>query len=155
LNVPIPFHDSETLARRLGREIKMANILIVDDQAWIKDLCREGLASEKHNVSTTDDIDAVTDNILSFKPNIVLLNQYLKHGFLVWNVLKEIKVRDPNLPVLIVTIHDTHLDCPQLAMADGYVVKSHSAAEELRQKISDLLGSRSEVMDGPQISSSK
>jgi DNA-binding NtrC family response regulator len=155
LNVPIPFHHSETLARRLGREIKMANILIVDDQAWIKDLCREGLASEKHNVSTTDDIDAVTDNILSFKPNIVLLNQYLKHGFLVWNVLKEIKVRDPNLPVLIVTIHDTHLDCPQLAMADGYVVKSHSAAEELRQKISDLLGSRSEVMDGPQISSSK
>ncbi len=48
----------------------------------------------------------------------------------------------------------THLDCPQLSMADGYVVKSRSAAEELRQKISNLLGSRSEVMDGPQISSS-
>ena len=133
----------------------MANILIIDDQAWIKDLCNIGLADEKHNVSTTDNIEAVTEDILSFKPNVVLLNQYLKHGFLVWDVLKEIKVHDPYLPVLIVTIHDTHLDCPQLSMADGYVVKSHSAAEELRQKISDLLGSRSEVMDGPQISSSK
>jgi len=131
----------------------MANILIIDDQAWIKDLCREGLIGEKHNVSTTDNIEAVTEDILSFNPNIVLLNQYLKHGFLVWDVLKKIKVRDPNLPVLIVTIHDTHLDCPQLSMADGFVVNSHSAAEELRRKISNLLGSRPEAMDGPQISS--
>ena len=132
----------------------MANILIIDDQAWIKDLCREGLAGEKYNVSATDNIETVTEDILSFKPNIVLLNQYLKHGFLVWDVLEKIKVRDPNLPVLIVTIHDTHLDCPQLSMADGYVVKSHSAAEELRQKISDLLGSRPEVVGSPQIPSS-
>jgi DNA-binding NtrC family response regulator len=132
----------------------MANVLIIDDQAWIKDLCRKGLADEKYNVSTTDNIEAVTEDILSFKPNIVLLNQYLKHGFLVWDVLKEIKVHDPNLPVLIVTIHDTHLDCPQLSMADGYVVKSHCAAEELRQKISDLLGSRPEVVGGSQIPSS-
>ena len=132
----------------------MANILIVDDQAWIKDLCREGLPVEKYNVSTTDNIEAVTEDILSFKPNIVLLNQYLKHGFLVWDVLKEIKVRNPNLPVLIVTIHDTHLNCPQLSMADGYVVKSHSAAEELKQKVSHLLGSRSGSTDGSKISSS-
>jgi DNA-binding NtrC family response regulator len=132
----------------------MANVLIIDDQEWIKDLCRKGLADEKYNVSTTDNIEAVTEDILSFKPNVVLLNQYLKHGFLVWDVLKEIKVHDPDLPVLIVTIHDTHLDCPQLSMADGYVVKSHSAAEELRQKISDLLGSRSEVVGRPQISPS-
>lgn len=132
----------------------MANILIIDDQAWIKDLCREGLTDEKYTILTTDDIKAVTEDILSFKPNIVLLNKYLKHGFLVWDVLKEIKVRNPNLPVLIVTIHDTHLDCPQLAMADGYVVKSHSAAEELRQKISFLLSSRTEDVDGPKFSSS-
>lgn len=132
----------------------MANILIIDDQAWIKDLCRKGLADENYNVSTTDNIKAVTKDILSFKPNVVLLNQYLKHGFLVWDVLKEIKLHDPELPVLIVTIHDTHLDCPQLSMADGYVVKSHTAAEELRQKISNLLSSRSEVAGEPQIPSS-
>ncbi|MEJ2655708.1 MAG: response regulator [Desulfobacterales bacterium] len=131
----------------------MANILIVDDQAWIKELCREGLTGEDHNVIATDNIKAVTEDISLFEPHIVLLNQYLKHGFFVWDVLKEIKRRDPNLPVLIVTIHDTHLKCPQLSMADGYVVNSHKAGKELRQKISTLLGAQSEIADDPQISS--
>jgi len=117
----------------------MANILIIDDQAWVKDLYREGLAGEGYNVSTTDDVESVMKNILSFNPHIVLLNQYLKHGFLVWDVLQGIKIQHPNLPVLIVTTHDTHLFDPHLSQADGYLVKSHTAADELREKISNLL----------------
>lgn len=117
----------------------MANILIIDDQAWVKDLCREGLAGEGYNVSTTDDVESVMKNILSFKPHIVLLNQYLKHGFLVWDVLRDIKMQDPNLPVLIVTAHDTHLFGPRLSQADGYLVKSYTAADELREKVSALV----------------
>ncbi len=117
----------------------MANILVIDDQRWIKDLCREALAGRGHTVSTTDNIEAVMENVLSFKPQIVLLNQYLKRGFLVWDVLRDIKMRDPDLPVLIVTAHDTHLYDRQLSQADGYLVKSHSAADELRKKISELL----------------
>ena len=117
----------------------MANILIIDDQSWVKDLCRECLAGEGYNVSTTDDVESVMKNISSFKPHIVLLNQYLKHGFLVWDVLQGIKTRNPNLPVLIVTAHDTHLFSPHLSQADGYLVKSHTAADELREKISNLL----------------
>ena len=46
---------------------------------------------------------------------------------------------DPSLPVLIVTAHDTHLYDNQLSQADGYLVQSHLAADELRQKISELL----------------
>ena len=61
----------------------MANILIIDDQKWVMDLCREGLAGEEHNVATTDDVESARKTILSFRPDIVLLNQYLKHGFLV------------------------------------------------------------------------
>jgi DNA-binding NtrC family response regulator len=128
---------------------KMANILIVDDQAWIKDLCREGLTGEGHNIFATDNIEAVTGNISSFEPHIVLLNQYLKHGFLAWDVLKKIKSRDPDLFVLIVTVHDTHLKCPQLSLADGYVVNSHTAGKELRQKISTLLGDPPHIADEP------
>jgi DNA-binding NtrC family response regulator len=116
----------------------MANILIIDDQAWVKDLCKESLAGEGYNVLTTDDIESVMKNILSFNPHIVLLNQYLKHGFLVWDVLQDIKMQNPNLPVLIVTAHETHLFCPHLSQADEYLVKSHTAADELREKISHL-----------------
>jgi DNA-binding NtrC family response regulator len=117
----------------------MANILIIDDQAWVKDLCRESLAGQGYTVSTTDDVESVMENILSFNPHIVLLNQYLKHGFLVWDVLQGIKIQHPNLPVLIVTPHDTHRFDPHLSQADGYLVKSHTAAHELREKISNLL----------------
>lgn len=118
----------------------MANILIIDDQAWVMDLCRKGLAGEAHQILATDDIEAVSKNIFLFKPSIVLLNQYLKHGFIVWDVLRDIKIQDQNLPLLIVTRYATHLFGPPLSQADGYVVKSHSAADELRQKVSALLG---------------
>ncbi len=117
----------------------MANILIIDDQKWVKDLCRVSLAGQGYTVSTTDDVESVMENILSFNPHIVLLNQYLKHGFLVWDVLRGIKIQRPNLPVLIVTPHDTHLFDPHLSQADGYLVKSHTAPHELREKISNLL----------------
>ena len=116
----------------------MAKILIVDNQAWVINLCRKGLAGEGHEISATDDIACVRQNILSFRPNIVLLNQYLKHGFLVWDVLEDIKMQDPNLPVLIVTEFDTHLFVPHLSQADGYLIKSHTAADELRQKMAEL-----------------
>ena len=118
----------------------MANILIVDNQEWVKDLCKQGLAGEGYKVSSTDDVEAVSKNILSFKPNIVLLNQYLQYGFYVWDVFNDIKMQDQNLPVLIVTEHDTHLHVPNLSQADGYIVKSHTAADELRKKVSALLG---------------
>lgn len=131
----------------------MANILIIDDQAWIKDLCRESLSGEAHNVSATDNIEAVVENVLPFNPHIVLLNQYLKRGFLVWDVLQDIKRRHPNLPVLIITRHDTHLHDSNLSQADGYLVKSPTAAEELRQKISNLLGRHFDAPNGPQIPS--
>jgi DNA-binding NtrC family response regulator len=131
----------------------MANILIIDDQAWVKDLCKEGLTGEGYNVLTTDDVASVMNNILSFKPHIVLLNQYLKHGFLVWDVLKGIKTRYPDLPVLIVTPHDTNLFDPHLSQADGYLVKSHTAADELREKISNLLNPLFVVQNHTEISS--
>ncbi len=127
----------------------MANILIVDDQAWVKELCRASLSGEAHNIRATDNIEAVTENISFFEPHIVLLNQYLKHGYFAWDVLKEIKNRHPNLPVLIVTIHDPRIKYPQLSMADGYVVNSHRAGKELRQKISTLLGNRQLTADEP------
>ena len=106
----------------------MAKILIIDDQSWVSALCMEGLIGQGHRVFATDDIKNVREKILSFRPNIVLLNQYLKHGFLVWDVLQDIKKQAPNLPVVIV--------------ADGYLIKNQTATIELGQKISVLLGKK-------------
>ena len=118
----------------------MANILIIDDQEWVLDLFSESLLDEGHNISTTDDIKSVMSNVSSFKPDLVLLNLYLKHGFNVWDVLQDIKKQDSTLPVIIVTTSDTYLYGPRLSQANGYTIKSWLAPDELKQKISIALG---------------
>jgi len=120
----------------------MANILIIDDQKWVIDLCREGLVRERHKVSATDYIESVRKNIFPFKPDLVLLNLYLKHGFVVWDVLRDIKMQDPDLPVLIITAYDNYLFDSRLSQADGYVIKSHFVCDELKQKIPALINRR-------------
>jgi DNA-binding NtrC family response regulator len=120
----------------------MANILIIDDQKWVIDLCREGLTGEEHEFSTTDNIESVRENIFSFKPDFVLLNLYLKYGFFAWDVLRDIKIQDPDLPVLIVTVCDKYLFNSRLSQADGYVIKSHLDCDELKQKILTLINRR-------------
>ena len=76
----------------------------------------------------------------------MILNLYLKHGFCVFDVLRDIKMQNPNLPVLIVTAYDTYLNDSRLSQADGYVVKSCFAGSELKQKI-DILLSREPVIN--------
>jgi len=88
-----------------------------------------------NKVSTTDDIESVRKNIFSFKPDLVLLNLYLKHGFVVWDILREIKMQDPDIPVLIVTGYDNYLFDSRLSQADGYVIKSHCLCDDLKQKM--------------------
>jgi DNA-binding NtrC family response regulator len=114
----------------------MANILIIDDKKWVMNLCREGLASEGHKVSATDNIESVRKSIFSFKPDLVLLNLYLRYGFVVWDVLRGIKTQDPDLPVLIATAYDRYLFDTCLSQADGYVIKSHFVCDELNKRYS-------------------
>jgi len=111
----------------------MANLLIIDDQLWIRTLCKEGLEGEEYQVSVTDDVLFVREKISSFKPDIVLLNLYLKHGVLVWDVLREIKRQNPKLPVIIVAQYETNLFSPRLSEADGYLIQSHTAPDELKE----------------------
>jgi DNA-binding NtrC family response regulator len=118
----------------------MANILIIDDQAWVIDLCRKGLAGEWLLVLATDDIESVRKNVLAFKPDLVLLNQNLKHGFNANNILWDIKMQDTDLPVLIVSDDDNiNLSSSRFIQSDGHLSKSHNAANELGQRVSMLL----------------
>ena len=117
----------------------MANILIVDDQKWVLDLFSEELIREGHNISVTNDIQSVKDDVCSFNPDFVLLNLYLKAGFAAWDVLLDIKKQNSRLPVVIVTAHATYLHDPRLALANGHVIKTCFAPAELKEKISKTL----------------
>ena len=68
----------------------------------------------------------------------MLLDLYL-NGFEGWNVLQDIKHKDPQTRVLIVTAYDSYANDPRVSQADGYWVKSFVDFDKLKRKISDIL----------------
>ncbi len=116
----------------------MANILIVDDQPSARELLSEELAHEGYQVASVDDAESIWKHLRESPPDLVLLELYL-YGFEGWDVLRDIKRIDLNLPVLIVTAYDSFKEDPRLSQADGYVIKNFNVFDELKQKIADVL----------------
>ncbi len=116
----------------------MARILIVDDQPYMEELFSRDLIDEGHQVVCVGDAESVRKCLDSSLPDMVLLDLYLK-GFDGWEVLRDIKNRDPGLPVLIVTAYDSFMDDPRVSQADGYIVKSFTHLDEIKEKIEGIL----------------
>lgn len=119
----------------------MANILIIDDQPCVQELISQELEKEGHRIRGVEESSSIPDQLASFHPDVVLLDLYLS-GFEGWDVLDNIKHKEPNLPVVIFTAYDTFRDDPRLSQADGYVVKSFVGLDELKEKISQVLRQR-------------
>ena len=116
----------------------MANILIVDDQPYVRELLSEVLAREGYRVASVGDIQSIWGRLRDSPPDLVLLDLYLD-GSKGWDVLRDIKSMDPDLPVLIVTAYDSYDNDPRLSQADGYIIKSFSVFDELKEKIAEVL----------------
>lgn len=117
----------------------MAKILIVDDQPYVQELFSEELADEGHRVEGVNDAHALRRRLKDSRPDLILLDLYLE-GVKGWDLLYEIKSRDPHLPVLIVTAYDSFRDDPRLFRADGYWVKNFCYFESIKKKIAQVLG---------------
>lgn len=115
----------------------MANILIVDDQLWVREFLAEELTCEGYQVGAIGDVKSILENLTVSLPDLVLLDLYLDgtDGF---GVLSDIKRREPRLPIIIFTAYDTYVDDPRLSQADGYVIKSFRL-DKLKQKVADVL----------------
>ena len=115
----------------------MANILIIDDQLWVREFLVEELTCEGYQVGAIGDVKSILENLTVSLPDLVLLDLYLDgtDGF---GVLSDIKRREPRLPIIIFTAYDTYVDDPRLSQADGYVIKSFRL-DELKQKVADVL----------------
>lgn len=116
----------------------MSNILIIDDQPHLQELIALEVMDEGHRVVSVCDAESAKAYLDDSKPDLVLLDLYL-NGFEGWDVLRDIKRRDPHVPVIIVTAYDSYGNDPRLTQADGYVVKSSVAFDELKQKIAEIL----------------
>ena len=121
----------------------MPSLLIVDDQPCVRALLSEELVHEGYRVEGLGDAESVRTRLRFMRPDLVLLDLYLD-GSDGWELLRDIKRQDPELPVLIVTAYDSFVDDPRLSQADGYFVKSLNFMD-LKQKIADLLRRKSSL----------
>lgn len=123
----------------------MANILVVDDQLYIRKLLSEELILEGHKVTCIGDAESAGTYLQSFQPDLVLLDLYIDgpQGF---RLLEDIKCQHPDLPVIIVTAYDSFADDPRLSRANAYVIKS-IRLDTLKKKIAQVLGRRESYED--------
>ncbi len=96
-------------------------VLVVDDEADIRDLVSGVLEDEGYDVRTAADSGAALDAIDSRRPALVLLDVWLRGSRLDGlQLLQEVKRRDPSLPVLMISGHG-NLDTAVAAIREGAV----------------------------------
>lgn len=119
----------------------MSYILIVDDQACIRELIRDELNLEGYQSIAVGDAESMKEHLKISSPDLVILDLQLEDtdGF---ELFKAIKRYDPSLPIIIFTAYDTYKDDIRLSMADGYIIKGIDLGP-LKDKISDVVERKS------------
>lgn len=115
----------------------MAKILIVDDQACIREILSEELTYDGYRVTTAGDVESVSGHLRFSRPDLIVLDLYLD-GPKGIGVFHNIKRQYPDLPVIIFTAYDSYREDPRLSQADGYLIKS-ICLDELKGKIANVL----------------
>ena len=110
------------------------DILVVDDEADIRDLVAGVLEDDGYTTRVAGDSDAALAAIADRRPSLVLLDVWLKGSRLDGlDLLDEIKRRDPSLPVLVISGHG-NLDTAVAAIRRGaadFIEKPFEAARLL------------------------
>ena len=96
-------------------------VLVVDDEADIRELVSGVLEDEGYAVRTAADSTQTLDAIEDRRPSMVLLDVWLQGSKLDGlQLLQEIKQRDPTIPVLVISGHG-NLDTAVAAVREGAV----------------------------------
>src|SRR5512143_1874239 len=96
-------------------------VLVVDDEADIRDLVSGVLEDEGYAVRTAANSTATLDAIDERRPSMVLLDVWLQGSRLDGlQLLQEIKRRDSTIPVLVISGHG-NLDTAVAAVREGAV----------------------------------
>ncbi|MEO7026912.1 MAG: response regulator, partial [Caulobacteraceae bacterium] len=82
------------------------DILVVDDEADIRDLVADILRDEGYSVRTAVDSDTALAAIGARKPSLIVLDIWMKGGGLDGlELLDLVKALDPDLPVIMISGH--------------------------------------------------
>src|SRR3954467_12525810 len=96
-------------------------VLVVDDEADIRELVSGVLEDEGYTVRTAADSNATLEAIEERRPSTVLLDVWLQGSRLDGlQLLQEVKRRDPTIPVLMISGHG-NLDTAVAAVREGAI----------------------------------
>jgi len=96
-------------------------VLVVDDEADIRELVSGVLEDEGYEVRTAADSSATLEAIEERRPSMVLLDVWLQGSKLDGlQLLQEVKRRDPTIPVLMISGHG-NLDTAVAAVREGAI----------------------------------
>jgi DNA-binding NtrC family response regulator len=117
----------------LSGVIRVAKILIVDDEEHIRFLYSEELSEAGYEVITADSGYQLLERIEEEKPDLVVLDiKMVDYNGL--DLLQDIRNRYYDLPVVLCTAYDTFKEDMKSIAADFYVIKSFDLSE-LKNKI--------------------
>jgi DNA-binding NtrC family response regulator len=81
---------------------RSARILVVDDERYIREFCRDCLALNGHTVIGAADGDAALEAYVRERPDLVITDLTMP-GLSGWELAEELERRDPGLPVILLT----------------------------------------------------
>jgi len=120
---------------------KLVSVLVVDDHPLVRDQLRAVVESETDLkiCGEAEDGHHALNVIRATKPGLVIVDLALK-GCSGLDLIKEIHLRHPNLPVLVVSMHDESLYAERAmhAGARGYITKQE-ATKRILQAIRQVL----------------
>ncbi|MEX0802849.1 MAG: sigma-54 dependent transcriptional regulator [Candidatus Binatia bacterium] len=142
-------------------------ILLVDDEPFNLDLLEQELAEQGHSIATCANGEDALEKIPTFQPDLILLD-YMMPGMNGLEVLKEIRRKGLDTPVVMITAHGTIERAVETmkAGADDFitkpfdpdhlaiVVKKALERTRLRQEVeilSEELGARFQLVRGKSV----
>lgn len=114
-------------------------VLLVDDEYFICQLCKEELEDEGYEVILAHNGDEAIAKVEAESPDIVSMDIKMRYDGEGVHALKQIKQQRPDLPVIMVTAYDDYKEDLSIYAADAYILKS-SDLTELKTTINKLIG---------------
>jgi CheY-like chemotaxis protein len=121
-----------------GRETAMKKILVVDDEANIRELYREELEDMGYEVSTAANGAEALAAIQTAKFDLVTLDMRMPDVDGI-ETLRKMKEKDSTLPIIICTAYEEYKHDFGSWCSDAYVVKSADSSL-LRETVKKILG---------------
>jgi DNA-binding NtrC family response regulator len=121
----------------LPKELVMANLLVIDDEGFIRHLYAAELEDEGHTVVTCGNSQEALERIRHQAFDLVVLDIQLdqESGL---DLLQTIAKEQEDIPVILCTAYSGYKDDFSSWLADAYVVKS-SNLDDLKNEVRRIL----------------